>query len=68
MKKLTFLSGIQDIAYGHLVNILNDDDTKSYEDCILALRKKEVDVEDNCRGRTVLRKVAFTKRTVAPKT
>ncbi len=35
-----------------------EDDSKTYTDCIIALRKKAVDTEENCRGCCPLRRVA----------
>ncbi len=49
-KKITFLDGAQDIAYGPLFGIFSSNNTKTYEDLNFALRKA-VDVEDNHRGR-----------------
>ncbi len=62
LKKMTFLNGIVDPSYSALHDILMEDDNKKYADCILALRKKAVDTEENRRGRRPLRRVAANLR------
>jgi len=58
LKKMTFLKGIVDPSYSALHDILMEDDGKKYNDCILALRKKAVDTEENRRGHHPLRRIA----------
>lgn len=58
MKKINFLNGIEDITYSALVDVLSENDDKTYEECILAIRKKSVDVEENCNPRRPLCRVA----------
>ncbi len=57
-KKLTFLNGIVDESYSVLHDILMEDDSKTYQDCILALRKKGVDNEESKRSHRPLRRIA----------
>ncbi len=49
MKKITFFDAILDPSYGPLMNILSNCDSRIYEDCVLATRKKAVDIEGNER-------------------
>ncbi len=44
-----------------MVDILNDIDSRTYEDCILAIRKKAVDVEGNLKDNCVIHRVAGNK-------
>ncbi len=55
---MTFLKGIVDPCYSALHDILMENDGKKYNDCILALRKKAVDTEENRRGLTLTRILA----------
>ncbi len=57
---MTFLSGIVGKFSSTLHDILMKDDSKTYQDCILALRKKGVDNEDNKRSHHPLRRIAAT--------
>ncbi len=50
LKKMTFISGIVDVPYTALHDILIEDDIKTYTDCFLALREKALDTQENCRG------------------
>ncbi len=58
LPKMTFLNGIVDPLYAALHDILMENDDKKYADCILALKKKAVDTEDNKKGCHILRRVA----------
>ncbi len=57
-KKMTFLSGIVEVSYSALHDILMENDSKTYNDCILAIRKKGVDIEESKRSCHPLRRVA----------
>ena len=45
MKKITFLSGIRDPQYDHLCAILKLDNTRSYEQCVMEVRRSAIDIE-----------------------
>ncbi len=55
---MTFLNGIVAQSYAALHDILMEDDNKTYQDCILALRKKGVDTEESKRSCHPLRRIA----------
>ncbi len=63
---MTFLNGIVDGSYSALHDILMEDDSKTYTDCILALRKKAVDTEESKKGCCPLRRVAAKLRPESP--
>ncbi len=54
------------MSYSVSHNILMEDDRKTYNNCILALRKKAVDTENNKRGHGPLRRVASNLRPKSP--
>ncbi len=62
---MIFLNGIVYDSYVALFDVLMEDDSKNYEDCILALRKKPVDIEDNRKGKVPLRMVATLKQSLS---
>ena len=45
MAKINFLNNIQDDAYKEIKEILSMDDSKTYQDCMLAIRRKSIKVE-----------------------
>ena len=45
MKKITFLSGIRDPQYENLMAILKLDNTRSYEQCVMEVRRCAIDIE-----------------------
>ena len=62
MKKITFLSGVADPQYKNLVTTLRLDNTKTYEDCVMDLRKTSIDNADGNRNdrRFIYRRANFT--------
>ncbi len=62
LRKMTFLNGIVDPAYAALHDIQMEDDNKTYADCILVLRKKAVDTEDNKKSHHPLRRIEANLR------
>ncbi len=59
---MTFLNGIVDPSYAALDDILMENDSKTYADCILALRKEAVDIEENKKGHCQGRRFAANLR------
>ena len=51
MRKYTFLSNIIDPAYATVVEILEANDDKTFEDCILEMRRKASDLDDKGQNR-----------------
>jgi hypothetical protein len=45
MKKIMFLDNIQGESYKIVVEMLKLDDVKTYDDCIIKIRRRSVDVE-----------------------
>ena len=45
MRKIMFLDNIHDESYKIVVEMLKLDDTKTYDDCIMEIRRRSVDVE-----------------------
>ncbi len=43
IKKVSFLNSTMDTSYGSIVNVLNESDTTTYNNCILVNRKITVD-------------------------
>ncbi len=54
------------MSYSDLHDILMEDHSKTHSDCILGLRKKAVDTEDNKRGCHSLRRVAANLKPESP--
>ncbi len=55
---MAILNGILNTSYAPLEDILSDNDSSTYEYCILAIRKRTVDVKDIQKGQHVIYKVA----------
>ncbi len=49
VEKLTFLVGITNPSCDPLICILSDNDSKTFEDCIIAAKIEAVDVEDDSK-------------------
>ena len=45
LKKINFLNGIEDEEYKPLVDICREDASYDYQQCVLSLRRKAVEVE-----------------------
>ncbi len=61
MKKITFLNGILDLSYASVMNVISDNTSRIYKDCILPVRKKAVGIEENQKAHNVLCRGAINK-------
>jgi hypothetical protein len=68
MKKIMFLDNIQDEAYKIIVEMLKLDSSKTYDDCIIEIRRRSVDVEKDRKtlGKRFFRRANKTQAQVRP--
>ncbi len=60
LREMTFLNEVFDDS-GALLDILMKNNSKTYENCNLSLRKKAVDIENNMKGNCPLRQMVTVK-------